>query len=256
MVDIHSHILPEVDDGSHSLEESVEMCRASFEDGVQVMVATPHAHDGLHRTHDPALLRQKVDELNQQMKGSPKIVLGCELRFTHELVKQLCETHSAPTIADGPYALVEFPHAIVPAGSEHLLFELMNNRITPIIAHPERNMMLIAEPERFYQLVDAGALGQMDTGSITGQFGRKVQQAARVMLENGLIHFIASDCHNTRNRLPGMSEAVGASAEIVGEEYARAIAKDNPAAVVEGRSIPTRLSATLPQKKRKWLLFG
>jgi len=256
MVDIHSHILPEVDDGSHSLEESVEMCRASFKDGVQVMVATPHAHDGLHRTHDPALLRQKVDELNQQMKGSPRIVLGCELRFTHELVKQLCETHSAPTIADGPYALVEFPHAIVPAGSEHLLFELMNNRITPIIAHPERNMMLMSEPERFYQLVDAGALGQMDTGSITGQFGRKVQQAARVMLENGLIHFIASDCHNTRNRLPGMSEAVGASAEIVGEEYARAIAGDNPAAVVEGRSIPTRPSATLPQKKRKWLLFG
>ncbi|HSB08536.1 MAG TPA: CpsB/CapC family capsule biosynthesis tyrosine phosphatase [Blastocatellia bacterium] len=256
MVDIHSHILPEVDDGSHSLEESVEMCRASSQDGVRVMVATPHAYDGLHRTHDPGFLRQKVDELNQQMKGSPKIVLGCELRFTHELVKQLCETHSAPTIADGPYALVEFPHAMVPAGSEHLLFELMSNRITPIIAHPERNMMLISEPERFYQLVDAGALGQMDTGSITGQFGKKVQQTARVMLENGLIHFIASDCHNTRNRLPGMSEAVAATAEIVGEEYARAMADDNPAAVVEGGPIPTRPSATLPQKKKKWLLFG
>ena len=91
----------------------------------------------------------------------------------------------------------------------------------------------------------------MDTGSITGQFGRKVQQAARVMLENGLIHFIASDCHNTRNRLPGMSNAVNATAEIVGEEYARAIANDNPAAVVEGRPIPTRPSATVPQKKKK-----
>lgn len=256
MVDIHSHILPEVDDGSHSLDESIEMCRASAEDGVKVMVATPHAHDGLHRTHDPGVLRDKVDELNQQMKGSPRIVLGCELRFTHELVKQLCETHSAPTIAGGPYALVEFPHAMVPAGSEHLLFELMSHQITPIIAHPERNMMLIFEPERFYELVDAGALGQMDTGSITGQFGRRVQQAARVMLDNGLIHFIASDCHNTRNRLPGMSAGVAASAEVVGEEYARAIADDNPAAVVEGRPIPTRLSATLPQKKKRWLLFG
>src|SRR6185503_3371694 len=125
--------------------------------------------------------------------------------------------------------------------------QLMNQGITPIIAHPERNMMLISEPERFYKLVDGGVLGQMDTGSITGQFGKKVQQAAKVMLENGLIHFIASDCHNTRIRLP---------AEIVGEEYARAIATDNPAAVVEGRPIPTRLSATVPQKKRRWLLFG
>lgn len=255
MVDIHSHILPEVDDGSHSLEESVEMCRASADDGIRVMVATPHAHDGMHKTHDPEFLSQKVAELNGQLGGRPRIVLGCELRFTHALVKQVCDVHSAPTIAGGPYVLVEFPHAVVPPGSEHPLFELMNNQITPIIAHPERNMMLLNEPERFYELISMGVLGQMDTGSITGQFGKKVQQAARVMLENGLIHFIASDCHNTRNRLPGMSAAVAATAEIVGEEYAQAIADENPAAVVEGKSIPTRPTATLPQKKRRWL-FG
>ena len=256
MVDIHSHILSNVDDGARSLEESVEMCRASAADGIDVMVATPHAHDSVHKTHDPEFLRQKVAELNSKLNGNPRVVLGCELRFTHALVKQLCETHSAPTIAGGPYALVEFPHAVVPNGSEHPLFELMSNRITPIIAHPERNIMLLTEPERFYELVSLGVLGQMDTGSITGQFGKKVQQASRVMLENGLIHFIASDCHNTRNRLPGMSAAVAATAEVVGEDYARAIAEDNPAAVVAGRPIPTRPSATLPQKKRRWLLFG
>jgi protein-tyrosine phosphatase len=256
MVDIHSHILPQVDDGSHSLDESIEMCRASADDGVAVMVATPHAHDGMHKTHDPDFLQQKIDELNRQLGGKPEIVIGCELRFTHALVSQICETHSAPTIAGGPYALVEFPHAVVPPGSEHPLFELMSSRITPIIAHPERNMMLMSEPERFYELVSIGVLGQMDTGSILGQFGRKVQQAARVMLENGLIHFIASDCHNTRNRLPGLSAGVASTAEIVGEEYARAIADDNPAAVVEGRPIPTRPTANLPQKKKRWLLFG
>jgi protein-tyrosine phosphatase len=256
MVDIHSHILSNVDDGARSLEESVEMCRASAADGIDVMVATPHAHDSVHKTHDPDFLRQKVAELNSKLGGNPRIVLGCELRFTHALVRQLCETHSAPTIAGGPYALVEFPHAVVPPGSEHPLFELMSNRITPIIAHPERNMMLLNEPERFYELISLGVLGQMDTGSITGQFGKKVQQASRVMLENGLIHFIASDCHNTRNRLPGMSAAVASTAEIVGEDYAHAIAEDNPAAVVAGGPIPTRPSPTLPQKKRRWLLFG
>ena len=256
MVDIHSHILPQVDDGARSLDESIEMCRTSAEDGVTVMVATPHAHDGMHKTHDPQFLRGKVDELNRRLGGKPRILLGCELRFTHELVKQLCETGSAPTIAGGPYALVEFPHAVVPSGSEHPLFDLMTNQITPIIAHPERNIMLMNEPERFYELVSLGVLGQMDTGSITGQFGKPVQRAARVMLENGLIHFIASDCHNTRNRLPGMSAAVARAADIVGEKYARAMAQDNPAAVVEGKPIPTRPAATLPRKTKKWLLFG
>lgn len=254
MVDIHSHILPQTDDGSQSLDESIEMCRASANDGIRVMVATPHAHDGKHTTHDPELLSQRVEELNSQLRGNPKIVLGCELRFTHDIVRQLCDTHTAPTIAGGPYALIEFPHSMVPPGSERPLFELMSNRITPIIAHPERNGMLMNEPNRFYELVSNGVLGQMDTGSITGQFGKKVQKAARVMLENGLIHFIASDCHNTRNRLPGMSAAVALTAQFVGEEYARAMAYDNPSAVVEGRPIPTCPSAVLP-KKRKWFLF-
>lgn len=256
MVDIHSHILPQVDDGSHSLDESIEMCRASAEDGIRVMVATPHAHDSKHKTHAPDFLAQKVEELNARLEGDPKIVLGCELRFTHEIVKQVCETRSAPTLAAGSYVLVEFPHAVVPAGSEHPLFELLSKGITPIIAHPERNMMLMNEPSRFYDVVSLGALGQMDAGSITGQFGKKVQKAARVMLENGLIHFIASDCHNTRNRPPGLSIAVASTAKIVGEEYACAMSKDNPAAVVEGRPIPTRPTPTPPKTGRTWFFFG
>jgi protein-tyrosine phosphatase len=256
MIDIHSHILPEVDDGSRGLEESLEMCRISFRDGISTIVATPHAHDSVHKTHNPAFLRQKVDELNTHLKGSPRIVLGCELRFTHDVVTHVCRDKSAPTIDGGPYALVEFPHQVVPLGSERALFELMSNQIRPIIAHPERNHLLMAEPERFYELVEMGVLGQVDTGSVTGQFGKKVQQTARLMLEHGLIHFIASDCHNTRNRLPGMSEAVQATAEIIGEEYAQAISKDNPAAVVEGKPIPVRPEAMLPQKRRRWFLFG
>ncbi|HXG67175.1 MAG TPA: CpsB/CapC family capsule biosynthesis tyrosine phosphatase, partial [Blastocatellia bacterium] len=186
MIDIHSHILANVDDGAHSLEESLEMCRISARDGVRTIVATPHAHDSVHETHDPAFLRQKVDELNRLLNGNPKIELGCELRFTHDVVSNICLKKSAPTLAGGPYALIEFPHAIVPPGSERALYELMSNQIRPVIAHPERNHLLMVEPERFFALVEMGALGQMDTGSITGQFGKKVQQAAQLMLESGL----------------------------------------------------------------------
>jgi protein-tyrosine phosphatase len=254
MIDIHSHILSEVDDGASSLDESLEMCRMSAEDGVSVMVATPHAHDHIHKTHAPLLLGEKVRELNERLQGKPKIVMGCELRFTHDVVRHVCTDKSAPMIAGGPYVLVEFPHQLIPPGSPRALFELMSNGVRPIIAHPERNFSLMAEPERFFEIVETGALGQMDTGSITGQFGKKVQETARVMIENGLIHFIASDCHNTRNRLPGMSKAVEAVAEIAGREYARAIAYDNPGAVVEGLDVPVRPEARMPRKRKRWLM--
>ncbi len=256
MVDIHSHILWEVDDGSHSLDESLEMCRISADDGISVIVATPHAHDSLHKTHDPAFLRQKVEDLNNRLQGRPRIELGCELRFTHDVVRHICRDKTAPTLAGGKYVLVEFPHAVVPLGSERALFELMSNDIHPIIAHPERNHMLMAEPERFFELIEMGALGQADTGSFTGNFGRKVQQAAEIMLDHGLLHMIASDCHNTRNRLPGMSAAVAAVADLVGDDYAVAMAESNPMAVVEGKSIPIRPSPVQPKKRKKWMFFN
>jgi protein-tyrosine phosphatase len=255
MIDIHSHILSAVDDGARTLEESLEMCKASAEDGITTIVATPHAHDHVHETHDPQFLQQKVDELNARLNGNPKIELGSELRFTHEVVRHLCTTKSASTLAGGSYALIEFPHAVVPPGSERALFELMSQHIRPIIAHPERNMMLMNQPERFYELVEAGVLGQADTGSFTGQFGVKVQKTARLMLENGLLHVVASDCHNMRNRLPGLSAAVAAIAELVGEEYADAMSTANPQAVVSGKPIPTCPIATLPKKRKRWLFF-
>ena len=255
MVDIHSHILAEVDDGARSLEESLDMCRRSASDGITTMVATPHAHDSVHKTHDREFLLQKVAELNQLLAGSPRIELGCELRFTHEVVKQVCTDKSAPTLAGGPYLLVEFPHAVIPFGSARALFELLSNQIKPIIAHPERNQMLMGEPERFFELIEMGALGQADTGSFTGQFGKKVQQTAEIMLENGLLHILASDCHNTRNRLPGMSSAVTAVAELVGEEFAVAMSNGNPAAVVKGEAIPYRPESFSPKRRKKWLFF-
>jgi len=255
MIDIHCHILPNVDDGAHSLEESLEMCRLSAEDGINIMVATPHAHDSVHKTHDPGFLRIKVDELNRQLNGKPQIKIGCELRFTHDIVRNVCQSRTAPTLADGPYVLVEFPHAMVPPGSHRVLFELMNNQITPIIAHPERNQMLMSEPEAFYHMIEMGALGQADAGSFTGQFGRRVREAAQLMLESGLLHFVASDCHNTRNRLPGLSASVAEVTKLVGPDYAHAMVEDNPSAVVESRPIPVIPPAELPRKRKRWLFF-
>jgi protein-tyrosine phosphatase len=256
MIDIHSHILARTDDGPASIDESIQMCQASADDGISVMVATPHSFDSVHKTHPVDVLSSRVAELNKQLSGRPQIVLGCELRFTHDVVNQVCGQKTAPTIAGGPYVLLEFPHSMVPVGAERVLFELLSNRITPIIAHPERNHVLMAEPVKFLPLVEMGVLGQIDSGSVLGQFGSKARKAARTMLESNLVHFIASDCHNMRNRLPGLSEAVKGVAEIIGEEGAQMISTVNPRAVIEGRPAPWRPGPRSPEKKKKWFFFG
>ncbi|HKV37769.1 MAG TPA: CpsB/CapC family capsule biosynthesis tyrosine phosphatase [Blastocatellia bacterium] len=255
MIDIHTHILPGVDDGAESMDEAVAMCQASAADGVAIMVATPHAFDSVHKTHDPKALQEIVDELNSRLGGRPRVVLGCELRLTHDVVNQICVDKTAPTIADGPYVLLELPHYLVPAGTDRALFELMNNQIKPIIAHPERNRSLMAEPHRFYPLIEMGVLGQVDAGSVTGQFGEKVQRTARTMLENGLIHLIASDCHNMRNRVPGLSSAVSMVADIIGVEGANRIATSNPASVITGDALDWKPPLVEPVKRKKWLFF-
>jgi protein-tyrosine phosphatase len=255
MIDVHSHILYETDDGARDIDESLKMCRLAAGDGIKVMVATPHAHDSVHTTHHPDVLRRKVEELNARLDGQLKVELGCELRFNHDVIRQVCHERTAPTIAGGPYVLVEFPHYVVPVGSERVLFELMSHQFRPIIAHPERNRQLMDDPERFYSLVEMGVLGQLDSGSILGQFGRKVEKTARVLLEHGLIHMIASDCHNTRNRLPGLSMSVAAVSSMMGEDIAARLTGDNPAAVVAGQPTPWRPTPASPTRKKRWILF-
>jgi protein-tyrosine phosphatase len=256
MIDIHAHILPGVDDGAESSQEAIEMCRMAAGQGVEVIVATPHIHDGVHEPPGPESLQELVRELNARLSGLIRIELGCELRFTHEVVKHICEDRSAPTLAGGPYALIEFPHAIIPPGSERTLLELIYRGIKPIIAHPERNRMLASEPWRFYPLAEMGILGQLDAGSITGQFGNKVQEASRTMLENGLIQIIGSDCHNLRNRPPSMQAAISALSQILGADHARMMAYDNPRAVIKGEALPYLPTPTDPSKKKKrWILF-
>src|SRR5262249_14005945 len=167
----------------------------------------------------------------------------------------LCFNKSALTLAGSRYALIEFPSQVVPPGSERAFFELMNNGIRPIIAHPERNMMLMSQPERFYEFVELGVFGQADVGSFTGQFGGRVKETVELMLENGLLHFVASDCHNMRNRLPGLMRAVNIITEIVGEEYAQAMAGSNPQAITDNKAIPLCPVPQLPKKKKKWFFF-
>ncbi len=148
---------------------------------------------------------------------------------------------------------VEFPSEHVFRGVKELFFELMSEGITPIIAHPERNSVFARNPSFLFELVQMGALAQANSGSFSGIYGREAEEVVFRFLELNLIHFIASDGHNTRSLAPRLSEALKKAEMVIGEEQARALVKENPEAVLEDREIPYLPEVINPEEKGKKL---
>ncbi len=269
MIDIHNHILYGLDDGAKTLEESIEMCQISFDDGVGIIVATPHTLNSVYENSRSTILT-KVQELNTMIDreflyipphslqphmglatGQPnnpgtrlddstnhvnlKIIPGADVHFSEKVLSQLYQDEIM-TIADGgKFLLLEFPSQGIPFQAETILFELMVRGITPIITHPERNLEIARSPKRYSNMVQRGCLGQISAASLTGGFGREARQAAEKLLGRNLAHFIASDGHSANGRPPVLSSAVQAAAKIVGEEEARKMVTEYPRAIIEGR---------------------
>ena len=205
--DIHCHILPGIDDGAKTLEQSLAMARIAVADGIRTIFATPHHLNGVYS--NPAVaVRAAVKQL-QQALDAEQIELKLLPASEHHLVPELLEGlagGAALTMGDfGRAVLVELPVHTIPLGSEELLEQIMALGLVPIIAHPERNSQLARQPERLADWVSMGCLAQVTAQSCTGQFGPMVQAVARQMLTRGLIHFLASDAHRDRRRIPQTS---------------------------------------------------
>jgi protein-tyrosine phosphatase len=201
MIDIHNHILPGIDDGCRSLEESLELARLAVKEGIHHIIATPHHANG--RYHNEAEeVRQAAAQLNLALSEEGldlQIHTGQEIRVYKELLDDL-NAGKLLTLAGSRYMLLEFSSSRVPEGIEDLLHELSLAGITAIIAHPERNMELAGNLSRLADLIDRGALAQMTTHSINGLFGRKIQSISLDMCRSNLIHFLSSDAHNPMER--------------------------------------------------------
>lgn len=241
MIDIHSHILPGMDDGAQTLDESLEMAKLAVEDGIEKMVATPHLFRGnnLHKNLGTInSLRNKLTEALEENNIDLQIFIGAEVHISHNLLDEIKQHRENLVINNSSYLIVEFPPDHIFSGVKQLFFDLMSEGLIPIIAHPERNSVFMRTPELLFDLVQMGGLCQVNSGSFAGLYGSRSQEAAIQFLKLNFVHFMGSDCHNTKASKPKISASVKAVASIIGEERAEALVKDNPLAVLDDKEIP------------------
>ena len=238
MVDIHSHVLPEMDDGAKNLDEAIEMCTMAASDGIDTMVATPHMGNGAHENNRDAVVRA-IEELNAALKAQGEIPIrllpGADNHISERL-DRLLETGEAMTVNDnGRYILVEFPKHIMPPRYLDWLFETKLKGITPIFTHPERHTVIQNSTDVLREWVQRGGLVQITAMSITGEFGPNTRRCAEDLLRHHLVHAVASDAHSKTHRRPILSKALKATKDLVDPDYAEKLFNEFPLAIVDGK---------------------
>jgi protein-tyrosine phosphatase len=237
LIDLHSHILPEIDDGAKTLEDSVAMAKHSFESGVTHMVCTPHIHQGVFEnslsTIKPAY--EKLVLALQEQQVPLKLAFSCEVRVTPDILRWI-EAESLPFIGEweGKKALLlELPHSHIPPGVENLVRWLLKKDIQPIIPHPERNRDIIADYNRVNLLKRIGCLFQVTAGAFIGRFSRPVQLVAERLLADNLITYVASDMHSLHRRPNDMLACKQAITNIADSETANALVYGVPSIITK-----------------------
>jgi len=238
-IDIHCHCLPGLDDGPATLAEALVLCRTLADDGVKIVIATPHQLGRFDGRNEPETIRNSVRKLNEQLQkeGIQLTVLpGADIRID-ERIPSLIKKHEILTLADGgKYILLELPHDIF-IDPKSLLSELSSAGITAIISHPERHRVLASQPLRVLKLLDAGACLQITAASILGCFGPLAKKASWYFLARGWASIVASDAHDTKQRSPMMRAAFEKIRQKFGEDLAHLLVIENPSRVINGKTL-------------------
>lgn len=239
MIDIHTHIIPGVDDGSKTIEESIRIIKNAVSDGVKTIVAAPHVFEiqnniNLRKIHDTFDLLQKR-LISEDIKI--KIILAAELSISPDLPKVIKSNKELTINSKNRYILMELPMQEIPSFTEQIIFDLLVENIIPIITHPERYFDIWKDPNKLFKLVQKGALTHVNTGSLMGKYGKKSLNTAKILLSHNLIHMIGSDVHSSSNGYYPLSKGVNEVAKIVGLERAEKMATSIPEKVVNGERI-------------------
>jgi protein-tyrosine phosphatase len=258
LIDLHCHILPGIDDGPLDMEGSLKMAECAIRDGTHTLVATPHSLNGFY--HNPlAHIISHIKQLKDVFRAKQipiDICPGAEVRIHQDTDRFLKEDIIASINNTGQYILVEFPYDMMIPGTKEVLFQLFLSGITPVLAHPERNMELQRNPDILLDLEAMGCLVQLTAMSITGELGEDAMEYSHYLLKNRQAHVIATDSHNADSRPPILSPAVEATAHILGDpEAAEAMVTKIPRAILDGKPVDLPEPGNPPEKEgwwRKW----
>lgn len=233
MIDLHSHILPGVDDGPVTLQESLEMLALAQHNGTARIAATPHFWGMMDK--------QKCAELTDTFQLLKNAALDAGLTIEIRFALEIFITTEFEAYLDFPccsydgknkHLLFEFAMTDLPVGYHHILRDIAAQGITPIVAHPERNLQVISKPEHALKMVDAGARLQLTAASVTGRFGKTFYKSAHKLLKKDLVFAVASDGHDACLRVPVLNEAFTLVSKKYGKNKAEQLFIENPAEVI------------------------
>lgn len=259
MIDMHNHVLIDVDDGPGTTKDAIALIRQAVDNGITDIIATPHHRNNYYNTR-ASVVTEKLNELQTVLKNEKlniRVHPGQEIRIHGDLLQEL-QSGESLTLNDTQYVLVEFPFTEYPGYSEILLFDLLMAGYIPIIAHPERCKPFMQSSDRLFNLVEKGAFAQLTASSVTGKMGKHLKKSSLKMIENNLIHLIASDAHEVVTRPFAIKEAYDVITSELGMEYTDRL-KRNAGKVLNGDDLitkpPNKIDTSRFKKKGNILKF-
>lgn len=253
MVDLHCHLLPGVDDGSKSMEVSLRMAQEAVYNGVTHALLTPHHMNGRYVNHKQDVIRLTKKFADELAKHNIPLTVfpGQEVRINGNLLEALDNDDILFADTGNRYLMLEFPDDDVPHYTNRMIFDLQQRGITPVIVHPERNTMIMDQPDLLYDLLQKGCLSQITASSYVGTFGKKVEKFSRQLIAAGQGYVFASDAHD----LPGRKYEMWEAFEKLSAEFGNGLAdryQENARLIINGENVPLNEVRTV-KKKRFWL---
>jgi protein-tyrosine phosphatase len=263
MIDLHTHILPGVDDGAPDLATALEMARMAVGDGIKVMACTPHFMPGMY-DNESADIRQRVADFAGRLEDANiplQLVVGSDAHIRPDFLDCLREGRIL-RLNESRYVLFEPPHNIAPKQLEDFLFNIVASGYVPVLTHPERLKWIESQFSVFEELSRIGVWMQITAGSLTGRFGARPKYWAEKMLAQGMVHILASDAHNTKSRPPLMSEALAIAQAEVGLDEANNLVLVRPVNILDDLPASAQPPILITGNETKsasskwWRLFG